>query len=127
MDIKAYGETKKAIGFAATWEAFKTRASEHYDKTREWQKAYFELMSIDNTYSVFYEMGIRDYNVSEGHYSVRIYLITKKAFEKNVSDWLEEHFYYFDSWEEDIALINGWDITDTRGNELENSYRVYEG
>lgn len=124
MDIKAYGETEQAVVFAATWEAFKTKDENR--KGREWQEAYFELMSINNTYSVFYEMGIKDYRVSDGVYSVRYYLVSKKAFAKNVREWLEDRFTEFDEWEDTIALINTWDMTDVKGNDVD-VYGVYEG
>ena len=110
MDIKAIGTTETAVFFGATWEAFKAKSEE--TKCREWQEAYFELMSIDNTYSVFYEMGIKDYRISQGRYSVRFYLMAKKAFAKNIRDWLEDHFAFFDEGEEEVALIDTFDITD---------------
>lgn len=124
MDIRAFGETEKAVGFSATWEAFKATKEEH--KVREWQEAYFQLMSIDNTYSVFYEMGIKDYRVSQGHYSVRFFLIAKAAYEKKVEDWLAEHFDSYDKWVDDIVLIDGWSIQDAQGKDFDLCFRVYE-
>ena len=123
MDIKAYGETAKAIGFSATYEDFKFRK----DKLREWQEVYFNLLSLKNTYSAFYEVDIHDYRVAEGKYSVRYYIIAKKAYAKSVREWLEDYFEKFNEWEEDVALISALDITDTKGNELEGIYSVYEG
>lgn len=126
MEIKAIGTTEKAVLFTATWEAFKAKSEE--TKCREWQEAYFELMSIDNTYSVFYEMGIKDYRIEQGRYSVRFYLIAKEAFAKNIRDWLEDHFTEHALYGVEVALFETFDITDMKGKHVDEFiYGVYEG
>ena len=126
MDVIVHGETAKAAHFSATWEDFKARSED--TKVREWQEAYFNLMSINNTYSVFYEMRIMDYRVSQGVYSVRFYLTAKESFRKNIRDWLEDHFTTFNEDTDTIILAELWDVKDDRGREVEDCIMgIYEG
>ena len=130
MDIKAYGETAEAVFFSATFEDFKAKSED--TKIREWQEAYFELMSLQNTYRAFHDMRIVDYRVSPtphttGYYSVKFYLVANKGYARSIREWLKERFC--EVFEEDwtIALVSTIDITDLKGKELDDITAVYEG
>ena len=85
-------------------------------------------MSLNNTYSAFYEMSIKDYRIEQGVYSVRFYLIAKRNYANSIREWLHAHFTEFSESEDTVVLINTFDITDMRGNEIDDYIcGVYEG